>query len=71
MDYGRVDRIVAEQQPALKRAYPLSKGKALPNQYLLAEGKLIEADTAIYEPIVISDDPAQFFADYPGQGGGG
>ncbi|HDS74225.1 MAG TPA: hypothetical protein ENN56_01660 [Firmicutes bacterium] len=37
------------------------------NMYLLADGRLIDADREIYEPPVLSDDPATTFADFPGR----
>jgi hypothetical protein len=33
--------------------------------YLLADGRLIDADREIYEPPVLSDDPTTTFADFP------
>ena len=65
VDYGRIDHLVTVEQPRLKAAFPLDKSTAMPNQFLLPEGKLVEADTALYAPVVLSTHPETLFADWP------
>lgn len=35
------------------------------NQLLLPDGRLVEADTALYEPVVLTDNPSEAFDDWP------
>jgi hypothetical protein len=33
---------------------------------MLPEGRVVDADTPLYEPDVLTDDPGETFADWPG-----
>ena len=37
----------------------------IPNQILLGDGRLVEADTPLYTPNVVSKNPSLDFDDYP------
>ncbi len=36
------------------------------NLFHLPGGRVVDAETPLYEPKVIAEDPAAFFGDYPG-----
>ena len=36
------------------------------NQFCLPDGRIVDAETRLYEPSVVTDDPDAFFADWLG-----
>jgi choline-sulfatase len=36
------------------------------NAFMLPDGRVVDADTPLYEPDVLTDDPGETFADWPG-----
>jgi hypothetical protein len=67
IDFDTLPDRRAASQARLKRDFALERAQALPNQYMLASGRVIEGDLTIYRQQVITDDPATFFADWPGR----
>ncbi len=57
-------------QGALTARYRKRSGARGPNQFLLADGRLVEAETTLYQPVVASANPAADFDDWPRGGGG-
>ncbi|NJN82179.1 MAG: hypothetical protein HC802_07815, partial [Caldilineaceae bacterium] len=39
------------------------------NLYLMADGRLVAADTPLYTPVTLTEHPEELFADWPGEGG--
>jgi len=37
------------------------------NAYLLPDGRVVDADTPVYDPRVVTADPAELFGDWPGE----
>ena len=66
MDFDAAEQERIEGEERLHTAYPLGVGPTFGNQYLTPNGLLIEADDTLYDPMVISDEPANLFADWPG-----
>ncbi len=67
IDFEAAERERDERDGDLPQDYPHLPRRACENLYLLPDGRLVEADTPLYAPSLISDKPAQFFADYPQQ----
>jgi choline-sulfatase len=67
MDFDSLPDRRAASQARLKREFGLERARALPNQYMLSTGRVIEGDLAMYRQGVITDDPSTFFADWPGE----
>ncbi|MGD9921431.1 MAG: sulfatase, partial [Pseudorhodoplanes sp.] len=66
LDYDRINGPVARRQAELRAKYPLQLAAgATPSQFLLDEGKLVGADVTIYKPAIITEDPSNYFADWP------
>ena len=66
-DFGEVEALREKQTTELRAKYPARVKMQTPNQILRGDGKLVEVDTPLYAPKVISDDLARDFDDYPGQ----
>jgi choline-sulfatase len=62
-DAAERDRVQGEQQ--LHAQYKLDIETSFGNQYLMPDGRLIEADDTLYDPMVLSDNPAGLFSDWP------
>ena len=65
IDWDWVSGGLAENQKRLREEYPLSAPGATPSQFLIPEGKVVAADATIYRPVILTDDPASFFSDWP------
>jgi choline-sulfatase len=63
-DFDDVETTRDKQQKELRAKYPAKVKMRTPNQILRGDGKLVEADTPLYAPEVISDDLARDFDDY-------
>jgi len=66
MDFDRAETLWKrdeELQNEHELAIPTSRG----NQYLLPDGRLVEAETTLYQPDVVTDDPGSSFVDWPDQ----
>ncbi len=65
MDFEAAERERLDRDGGLREAYPLHLPKASGNVYLFPDGRLINADDAmLYEPTILTDDPASVFADW-------
>jgi hypothetical protein len=51
----------------LEKQYPLPKNRAVNpgNIYTLPDGRIIDANRIIYEPLVVIDDPSAAYSDWP------
>ena len=67
MDFDAAEQERLERDGGLHDLYPLDLPRASGNVYLFPDGRLINADDAmLYEPTVLTDDPASVFGDLPG-----
>jgi len=64
IDFAAVDH-KREQDRQMASNYQLPTSKGGPNQYHMPDGRVVDADTVLYHPHVISDDPSQTYHDYP------
>lgn len=67
MDFDAAERERTQRDGTLHDDYPLHVPPSNGNLYLLPSGKLVNADNALYNPTVISDNPAETFGDWPEQ----
>lgn len=65
LDFEAVDRQRARDE-AMADDHRLATPKGGPNQYHLPDGRVIDGDTLLYHPHVITDDPSLAYDDYPG-----
>jgi hypothetical protein len=56
-----------EQNTDLKQRFPAKFKPVTPNQILLGDGRLVEADAPLYQPDVLSDDLSRDLEDWPGR----
>jgi len=64
LDFADVDR-KREQDERMAEDYRLPTPKGGPNQYNMPDGRVIDADTLLYHPQVITDAPEAAYDDYP------
>ncbi|MFP4355352.1 MAG: hypothetical protein ACLFUJ_09555 [Phycisphaerae bacterium] len=69
IDFDQAAEKLASDDARLRGAYPHVPGPKPGNCYILPDGRVVDADRAIYRPELITDDPAATFADWPGLGG--
>ncbi len=67
-EYDAVLSRLDAQRRAFNQAYPARVAPKTANQILLGDGRLVEADTHLEYPNVVSEDPSLDFDDWPGQG---
>jgi hypothetical protein len=66
IDFDEVEEERLVRDGNLDQVYALDLPSASGNLYLFPDGKLINADDAmLYNPTVLTDDPASAFDDYP------
>ncbi len=65
--WDEVARGREEGTRTLRERYPKRTAAKGPNQFLLPDGRLIEAETTLYRPVVASADPPADFDDWPGR----
>ena len=69
LDGFSFDEVEAERdrdQKELRAKYPKRTECKTPNQILLGDGRLVEADAPLYLPEIVSRSPAEDFDDFPG-----
>jgi len=64
LDFDALDR-QRERDERLARAHRLATPKGGPNQYHTPDGRIIDGDTLLYHPHVITDEPSVAYHDYP------
>jgi len=64
-DFDQVEQIRQQDMTLLQERYPMRITPKTPNQILLGDGRLVEADTPLYTPNVVSKNPSLDFDDYP------
>lgn len=67
VDFDEIDEI-RKQDRELKDEYKFGPSKGDPNQYHFPDGRIINADSAIYNPHVICEHPDVVYDDYDGRG---
>lgn len=65
VDFEAVDKL-RERDTELNEEYKFGPSKGDPNQYHFPDGRIIDADSAIYNPHVICDHPGVVYDDYEG-----
>lgn len=63
MNFDEVDAL-REEDVTLQEKYKLGTSKGDPNQYQFPDGRIVNADSAIYAPHVICDYPELIYDDY-------
>jgi choline-sulfatase len=66
LDFAEVDRR-RKRDAERAREYRLATPKGGPNQYHMPDGRVIDGDTLLYHPHVITDDPTAAYDDYPNE----
>jgi choline-sulfatase len=69
IDFEAAERERLERDGALKQRYALDLPPATGNLYIMPNGTLINADDLLYNPTVISENPARAFEDWPQKDG--
>jgi choline-sulfatase len=64
-DFDDAEALRKQQGPELAARYPLRKRPRTPNQILLGDGRLVEADSSLYHPEVVSAQPEEDYDDHP------
>ena len=64
-DFDRAE-VMRLDSKRLAERFPARVRPRHPNQILRGDGLLVEADSPLYSPDVVSSDPGQDFDDYPG-----
>jgi choline-sulfatase len=66
MDFDAAER---ERDEELAETYALDAETTSPsgNCYTMPDGTVVDADTPLYDPTVVTDDPGSTFDDYPGE----
>ncbi len=65
LDFEEVARVRAETNQRLKGLYGFDPGDSMPNQYLLRNGSIVDADAPVYRPRVISKPGDGLILDRP------
>lgn len=63
--FDDAEKTRADQNSQLKDAHPARFSPTTPNQIVLGDGRLVEADTPLYQPVVLSDDLSRDLEDWP------
>jgi len=60
---------IQERDEELAETYALDAETTSPsgNCYTMPDGTVVDADTPLYDPTVVTDDPGSTFDDYPGE----
>ncbi|MBN1249688.1 MAG: sulfatase-like hydrolase/transferase, partial [Anaerolineae bacterium] len=67
MDFDLAERERLERDGDLREIYAQDLPRASGNLYLFPDGRLVNVDDVmLYEPTVLSDNPAEAFGDWPG-----
>lgn len=69
MDFEAAEQERLERDGALAEDYTLDVPPSTGNLYLMPNGQLVNADDVLYNPTVISDNPAAAFDDWPDAAG--
>jgi hypothetical protein len=65
-DFDSAESDRKRQTAELNRKYPKRVEPRTPNQIVLGDGRMVEADTPIYKPRLVSDRLSRDFDDFPG-----
>ena len=63
--FDDAEALRVKQNADLKERYPAKFNPVTPNQILLGDGRLVEADALLYQPAVLSDDLSRDLEDWP------
>jgi len=64
-DWEEVDAKRIEDSKRLEALYPKRANAKGPNQFILPDGRMVEAETTLYKPVVVSKAPQLDFPDWP------
>ncbi len=65
IDFDAAEREQIEGTRRLESKYKLELTTHFGNQYLMPAGHLVEADDTLYDPMILTEHPAEVFADWP------
>ena len=67
MDFDAAERERTQRDGDLgDKTYPLNVPEHTRNLYVMPSGKVVNAEDALYNPTVLTEDPARTFGDWPG-----
>ncbi len=64
-DFDHAEETRKRDTTDLPQKYPKRVNPRTPNQILLGNGRLVEADAPLYQPNIVSENPSQDFDDFP------
>ncbi|MDA0747037.1 MAG: sulfatase-like hydrolase/transferase [bacterium] len=64
-DFDKTEQARKRETEELQKKYPKRVTPKTPNQILLGNGHLVEADAPLYQPQTVTDNPARDFDDFP------
>lgn len=67
MDFEAAERERLSDEQELAEEYRLGAPEGTGNAYQFPDGRVVEADTPLYRPSVLIEEPEVIFDDYPGQ----
>mgnify|MGYP001234078078 FL=1 len=62
--FEETEALRSKQNAELKKAHPAAFAPTTPNQIVLGNGKLVEADSPLYDPVVLSHDLGRDLEDW-------
>ncbi|MDA1191692.1 MAG: hypothetical protein O3A46_08425 [Candidatus Poribacteria bacterium] len=65
MDFDAAERERKERDAPLQQQFKLGLPPSQGNLYLMPSGKLVNAEDALYNPTVVTENPSEAFDDYP------
>jgi choline-sulfatase len=63
--FAEAERRAHEERSRLKEEYPIRIQGGTPNQRILPDGRLVEGDAVLYQPVVLAEHAADAFDDWP------
>lgn len=69
VDFEEVARRAREERRRLMERYPTKVKGRTPNQRILPDGRLVEGDATLYQPVVLAERAGDAFDDWPGRSG--
>ena len=63
--FEEAEQRAREERGRLKERFPIRIKASTPNQRILPDGRLVEGDASLYQPVVLSERAADAFDDWP------
>ncbi len=68
IDFDAAEREQRERDGDLHERYPSFPSGSSQNQFIMPDGRVVDADDTLYDPDVIAERPQDLFGDYPREG---